>query len=47
MLAIIPFAIGGIAAQLVNSFAVGAVLVAVGVLAMAWIHYQFVPLITK
>jgi len=47
MLAVIPFAIGFIAAQLVGSAAVGVVLVVLGFLVMAWIHYQFVPLIVK
>ena len=46
-LAVIPFLIGLIAAQLVGSFAVAAVLLVAGALAMAWIHYQFVPLIMK
>ena len=47
MLAVFPFAFGFIAAQLVASFAVAAVVFVVGALVMGWIHYQFVPLIVK
>jgi NAD-dependent SIR2 family protein deacetylase len=46
-LVLMPFAVMVIAVQLVASFAVGAVLVAVGMLAMSWIYYKFVPLIVK
>ena len=47
MLGVIPFAVAFVAAQLVGSLVVGAVLVAVGILTMFWIHYKFVPLIVK
>ena len=47
MLASIPFLLALVAAQLLGSLAIGAVLVITGILAMSWIHYKFVPLIVK
>ena len=47
MVAVIPFLIAMVAAQAVGSFGVGAVVLVVGILAMCWIHYQFIPLIVK
>ena len=47
MLEIIPLLIAFVAAQVIGSLAVGAVIVVVGMLTMAWIHYKFVPLVVK
>jgi hypothetical protein len=47
MLSAIPFMIALLAAQLVGSFALGAVVLIVGAVGMFWIHYKFVPLIVK
>jgi hypothetical protein len=47
MLAIIPFLIAAVAAQVVGSIVVAAVLVIVGAAVMSWIYWKFVPLIAK
>ena len=47
MIAVVPFLIAMVAAQAVGSIEVSAVVLVVGVVAMCWIHYQFVPLIVK
>ena len=47
LLAGIPFLIALVAAQIVGSLAVAAILLVVGALVMSWIHYKFVPLIVK
>jgi prepilin signal peptidase PulO-like enzyme (type II secretory pathway) len=47
MIALVPFLIAIVAAQMIGSLAVAAFLVIGGVLAMCWFHYKFVPLIVK
>jgi uncharacterized protein (DUF983 family) len=47
MLAAVPFLIAIVAAQAVGSTGIAAAALAIGVLVMLWIYYQFVPLIVK
>ena len=47
MLAVIPFLIAIVAAQVVRPVALAAVLVVAGGLVMSWIYWKFVPLIAK
>jgi prepilin signal peptidase PulO-like enzyme (type II secretory pathway) len=47
MLAVIPFLIAIIAAGMVGSGTLAAVVLVAGFLTMSWIHYKFIPLIVK
>ena len=47
MLAVIPFLIAIVAAQILGSTVTAVVVLVIGALVMSWLHYQFVPLIVK